>query len=208
MSQTRLYLIRHGATAHNEMRPVVLQGNGLNGPLSERGQQQAADLGAFFKEREVHAIYASPMLRAQQTAQAVADYHGHDVQTLVAMHEVNVGAWEGMTWAQIMEAEPERYRSFMSDPYFPYLDGESYGDVLNRVFPVLESLYEKHRGESVVVVAHNVVNRVYLSHLLDQNLHRARKIRQMNCCINLIHHDDQPDLIAMNSVFHLREWLR
>jgi len=204
---TTMYLIRHGATAHNVSRPVKLQGNGINGPLNETGQQQAADLGQFFANRPLAAVYASPMLRAQQTAGAIASQRGLEVQAVAPLHEVDVGSWEGMTWPEIMEAEPTAYEKFMTDPNFPYRDGESFADVLARVKEPLNELLTRHVGESFAVVAHNVVNRVYIAELLGRGLENSRKIRQMNCCVNVIRaKDGAAELVTMNSLFHLRDW--
>ena len=103
--------------------------------------------------------------------------------------------------------EPEAYARFMADPAIPYRGGESSADVLRRVEAAFDELWRRHTGEAFVVVAHNVVNRVYLSALTETGLEHSRKIRQTNCCINLISHEgDAPKLITMNSVFHLSEW--
>lgn len=204
---TTLYLIRHGATAQNSHRPVILQGNAINGPLNEIGHRQAREVADFLASRPVAAVYSSPMIRARQTAESVAAPHRLAITPLDRLHEVDVGDWEGKTWTQIMEDDPEYYSHFMSDPAVPYRGGESYVQVLERVRPVFESLLQRHAGETFAVVAHNVVNRVYLASLLGDSLLSSRRIRQMNCCLNLIHAEaGRPELIAMNSVFHLSEW--
>ena len=204
--QTLLYLIRHGATLQNEQRPVVLQGNGINGPLSPRGEQQAKEVGEELKEFPLAAVYSSPMLRARQTAQAIAEHHRLDIETIPDIHEVSVGSWEGKTWTEIMESDREYYDRFMSDPSCPYRDGESFQNVLKRVQPKFAELIERHAGQAIAVVAHNVVNRVYLASLLHGHLERSRKILQSNCCVNLIRHREKPEVVTVNSVLHLTNW--
>jgi probable phosphoglycerate mutase len=67
---------------------------------------------------------------------------------------VDVGGWEGKSWNMIMEENEAAYHAFMNDPGdTPYLNGESYRDVLNRVKPALAQVLEQHRGQSIVVVA-------------------------------------------------------
>lgn len=202
-----MYLIRHGATAQNEQRPVILQGHGINGPLSERGEQQAREVADFMASRPLVAVYASPMLRAQQTAQAIAECHGLPLRTLADLHEVNVGQWEGKSWPEIMHSERDAYDRFVADPTYPYRGGESLQNVLDRVESQFQLLLEQHAGESFAVVAHSIVNRVYLASLLYGNLLRARELKQMNCCVNLIRNrEGQTELITMNNVLHLSQW--
>ena len=69
---THLYLVRHGATDANLQRPHVLQGRGINLSLNELGQRQAAAVGRFLAGLPIQHVYASPMLRAMQTADTKA----------------------------------------------------------------------------------------------------------------------------------------
>lgn len=96
-------------------------------------------------------------------------------------------------------------RSFFADPATnPHPGGESYSDVLNRAEPTLKQLAERHQGENIVVVAHNMLNRVILTPLLGLSLRMARQVKQANCCINVIEWTtDRAELITLNSVLHL-----
>lgn len=204
---TQLFLVRHGATEANERRPYVLQGRGINFSLSETGRVQARAVGRFLAKFNVKAVYASPLLRAQETATEIARSYGFPVRTLETIHEVDVGQWEGKSWDMIREENADAYRVFMDDPgETPYLGGESYRDVLNRVKPVIDSVIEKHRGQSIVVVAHNVVNRAYLADVMGLDLRRAKDIQQSNCCVNIIHFaHGKAELMTLNAHFHLFE---
>ncbi len=207
---TYLYLIRHGATSANEQRPYVLQGQGVNHGLSETGQRQASQLGEFLADRTIDHIYSSPMIRAVETASAVARHHDLEVTTIDEILEVNVGDWETLNWDEVMRDYPDEYHQFMDNPAENgYVGGESYGDVFRRCEPVLNRLLDQHRGETVVVVAHNVVNRVLLAPLLGIELRRAKDVRQSNAGINVIkHRGSETNLITLNSVFHLDDELK
>jgi len=204
-TETILYLVRHGATAHNEQRPVILQGNGVDGPLSENGQCQAAAVAGFLARFPLARVYASPMRRARETAEHIAGRHDLQVETIDQVHEVDVGEWEGRTWSEIMAADQPYYDRFMENAAdVPYLGGETYRDVLARVQPALERVLERHAGESIAVVAHNVVNRVFLGSLLGLDLSQSRQIRQTNCCVNVVRRKDgKTELVTLNLEFHL-----
>lgn len=203
--ETVLYLVRHGATAANERVPFILQGSGIDLPLSPRGERQAQALGRFFSQRAISRVYSSTMLRARQTAGAIAGALGRDAQTLEDLQECHVGRWEGMDWGRIQQEYPEAHRRFSENPeQHPYLGGESYGDVHRRARPVLERLLQTHAGEQIVVVAHNVVNRVLTAELLGLEIRQAQSLRQGNGCINVIsRRAERTELITYNSLFHL-----
>lgn len=204
---TRLFLVRHGSTAANERLPFVLQGCEIDGPLTETGQRQAAALGRGLRDFELHAIYSSPLLRARQTAAAIAAGRDLDVVSLHDLRECSVGRWEGMAWDVIKAEQPEAHERFFADPVnTPHPGGESYGDVYRRCVPAIQQILERHPGQNVVVVAHNMLNRVYLAEHVGIELKHARKLRQANCCINLLHHRaGKTELVTLNSVLHLDE---
>src|SRR5690606_25442002 len=140
------------ATNANEQRPYILQGDGIDLPLSPTGERQAAALGQFFREFPLNHVYCSTLRRAAQTAEAIAAPHGIAVESISGLSECNVGQWEGMDWETIRTRFPEECARFHEDPsVHPYLGGESYADVLRRAQGVLGELLERHRGQSVVV---------------------------------------------------------
>ncbi len=207
---TTLYLVRHGATDANLRRPYVLQGRSIDLPLNETGRRQAQCVRRLFERSAVAAVYSSPMRRARETASAIAEPHRLDVATSEGLIEVDIGRWEGMDWGRIEGQYPREYADFQRDPsQFPYLGGESYGDVSRRAFPAIVDLLERHAGQSVVVVAHNVVNRVCTAMLLGLPLSRAKEVQQSNCGVNVIRRNNgRTDLVTLNSVFHIEDELR
>ena len=207
MSETLLFLIRHGATPANELRPYILQGKGIDLPLSPNGERQVAEVAAFLKSQPLRHVYCSPLVRARQTAEAIAAPHQLPIQLLPGIIECHVGLFEGLDWGTIHERHPQEAANFLDDPAtHPYLDGESYADVYRRVAPVFDELLRKHRGEAIAVVAHNIVNRVYLAGAMGLELRLARDLKQHNACVNLITHSDLgTHVVTMNSAFHLTQ---
>jgi len=204
---TRLYLVRHGSTEANERRPFVLQGSEIDGPLTETGQRQAAQLAEFLTEVKFEAIYASPLRRAWQTAGRCAESRSLPIVPVEALQECRVGRWQGLSWDQIKERDPATCERFLANPARePHPEGESYHDLLGRVAPALDQILAAHSGQNILVVAHNMVNRAYLAPLLGIDLCHARRIRQSNCCINIIHRSHEfTDVLTVNSVWHLAD---
>lgn len=203
--RTTLYLIRHGATASNEQTPPILQGSGVDSPLSELGQKQAEATGKLLTSLKLDAVRSSPMARAISTAKAIAAPHDLPVSTVENLHEIDVGDWEGLDWGTISEQTPDAYRQFMEDSgTHGYLGGESYQDVLDRVLPPIERLIKEFEGRTIAVVAHKAVNRSLLASLLGLEMRRAKDLPQDNCCVNrIVARNGELKLDTMNSALHL-----
>ena len=206
MSATQLLLVRHGTTDANVRVPYTLQGSSIDLPLNDNGRRQAQQVAEFLASFPVKQVYSSPLQRAHETARSIAERHRLSVAQIAEITECHVGVWEGKDWDTIAREDPEAYRLFHDDPAtHPYLGGESYSDVLRRVWPAFETLLQRHVGETIVVVAHNIVNRALCAHLMGLELRKAKGLAQDNCCVNIIQHaTGKSTLVTMNSVFHLR----
>lgn len=205
--KSTLYLVRHGATAANELVPYVLQGSAVDNPLSPTGERQAAAVGQLLAAVPLAAVYCSRMARAAQTARAIAAPHGIEPTPLDAIQEIDVGRWEGLSWNQIREKHREAHDAFLASPgTAAYLGGESYANVLTRAEPIFTALLRRHVGDRIAVVAHNVVNRAYLSHLLGLDINLAKNVEQTNTCVNVIEYDaakDRATVVTLNANFHV-----
>jgi broad specificity phosphatase PhoE len=203
---TIMYLLRHGATAANLSRPSVLQGRKQNPPLAALGIRQAELTRDYLAIRPIEACYCSPLRRAVETATIIASAHDLVPQPLEALTECDVGAWEGLDWQTIRRNDPEAYRRYMANPaQHGYPRGESFDEVFQRAAPVLEALLERHAGESILVVAHHVVNRTYLASLLGMTPAQGRQVSLDNCGISVIVREgEQTRVGTLNAAFHLQ----
>ena len=204
--RTILYLLRHGATEANLARPARLQGRRLDSPLARLGVRQAEATRDFLAIRPVDHCYSSPLLRAMQTAAIVAAPHGLSAQPLEALTECDVGRWEGLDWQTIRNRDPEAYQQYMSDPgRFGYPGGESFADVYARVSEALENVLAVHAGQSILVVAHHVVNRTYLAGLLGLRMEQARQVTLDNCGISVVVREGEETTVGtLNAALHLQ----
>ena len=200
-----MYLVRHGATLNNVADPPKLQGRRTDLGLSPEGLRQAELTAQLLADRPLAAVFSSPLRRARETAERIAAPHGLDVTPVEELTEVDVGDWEEMSWERIEQDYPDEHHRFMTDPAtHGYLGGEDLSQVLDRVAPAMERLLAGSLGREIVVVGHNVVNRVYLASLLALPIAKARGIYQDNCGVNVIRHRrGRTKTLTTNAAFHL-----
>ncbi len=204
--RTLVYLLRHGATVANVARPYRLQGRRQNLPLAPLGVRQAERTRDFLAIRPIDCFYTSPLQRAVQTAQIIADPHGLQPAVHDGLTECDIGAWEGLDWEAIRQSDPDYYKRFLKNPAkYGYPQGESFADVFDRTARAMDELLEKHAGQAILVVAHHVVNRTYLASLLGLSVDQARQVKLDNCGISIIERDgDATAVTTLNAAFHLQ----
>jgi len=204
--RTILYLLRHGATEANLAKPAILQGRRLDPPLAKLGVRQAEATRDFLAIRPIDHCYSSPMRRAMQTAAIVAAPHALAPEPVDALAECDVGRWEGLDWQTIRQNDRDAYERYMIDPgRFGYPGGESFADVYERAARAMEEVLTTHAGQSILVVAHHVVNRTYLAGLLGLAMDQARHVTLDNCGISVVVCEGEDTLVGtLNAAFHLQ----
>jgi broad specificity phosphatase PhoE len=203
---TRIVLVRHGQTAWN--RVVRFRGQ-ADLPLDELGLAQAEATGRYIVERwPVEAVYASPLQRAMQTAEAIAEVHALRVQSLEGLLDINFGAWQGRSPDEVAQHYPDLLQAWWETPHtvrFP--DGESLDVVRSRVVAGLSRVIACHQGHTVALVGHAVVNRVLLCAVLELGNEHFWRIRQDTCAVNVFEADEESDytVTVLNDTSHLQE---
>jgi alpha-ribazole phosphatase len=158
---TRLVLMRHVAT--DESCRARVHG-ALDAPLSVTGRRAAEHLAAWLAEVPFQAVYASPLRRALETAEALAKLHGLRPVVHEDLREIEFGELEGSRYEDVEASRPELFRSWMRQPTrtrFP--GGESFVELRARVLPAAESIRSRHAGATIAVVAHGGVTRTILA---------------------------------------------
>lgn len=155
-----MYLARHGET-----EGMAEQRYGDFG-LSERGREQAARLAKRLSTVPLTHIYSSPMVRARQTAQAIAQGHGLPVVVLDGLGEVDIGALNGLTRPEAMERYPWFFEQSRVRPTldFRWPDGETTAQAFDRARRTWEALWERHReqDDALLVVSHTYYLNLFL----------------------------------------------
>jgi probable phosphoglycerate mutase len=148
--RTLVYLVRHGKTPLNESG--VLQGL-LDPPLDEAGHQQARRLAAALGPQMPRAVVASPLLRATQTAQPIADGAGLKVATDERLLDRDYGQWTGTDREKVIAQWGSVDNAAGVEPP---------GAVRDRAVRGLTDIGQRSRGGTAVVISHDAVNRQVL----------------------------------------------
>jgi 2,3-bisphosphoglycerate-dependent phosphoglycerate mutase len=184
--ETRILLIRHGETAWNAERR--LQGH-LDIALNLEGQRQAALLGNALAGERIDAIISSDLLRARQTAEAVARVHGLPLQIDRALRERCYGGFEGLLYAEIAQRFPREFAAWQARDIDAVLPlganrGETFRQFHTRVTTAMLRWAEAHPGKTLALVAHGGVLECAYRTALDMPLETPRDFKVHNASVN------------------------
>jgi 2,3-bisphosphoglycerate-dependent phosphoglycerate mutase len=194
-----LYCIRHGETVSNAARRIQGQSES---PLSPLGHRQCQAIAAALRELPIDKIYSSPLRRALDSAQCIADALGLSVEIEAKLMEINAGIFQGLTWDEIDEKHPADAKKWKShDPDFRIPNGESRRDLLQRAREAFFHIRECG-GQHVVVVAHGGLLSAALKALLEIPAQRNPFALQ-NGSISRVQWRDEVKLLSLNETAHL-----
>ena len=205
-----LVLTRHGLTPRSD--PEQHLGQHIDMGLSEAGREQAAALAARIAAERFDRIASSPLLRARETAAAVAD--GRPVELDPRLMEMDYGSWEGLTYAEIEATDAAYRRRWEADPAgLPCPEGESGDDVARRAGSFLEDQlrWAADAGPDPVVlaVAHSTFNRILLCVAMQVPVREyRRRFTQAQVNISALRYPDgagigRARLLVLNDLGHV-----
>ena len=162
---TQFLLLRHGQTELSVERRYSGRGNPA---LTELGRRQADAAAQFIGEKGgVAAVITSPLQRAYDTAEAAAKALGLDVSVDADLIETDFGGWEGLTFSEAAERDPELHRRWLRKTSVAPPDGESFDAAAERVGRARARIISEHPGETVLVVSHVTPIKTLLRMALD-----------------------------------------
>lgn len=200
--QDLIYLLRHGAVATASPRRFLGR---TDLPLTTEGRRQALVAAERLQTIAWTRVLASPLQRAVQTAALVSGRGEEAVERVAAFSELDLGAWEGCTVAEVQARFPGGYEARGRDlAHFRPPGGESFEDVANRAYPALLTVAGQSPGP-LLIVAHAGVNRTLLSRLTGRPLQRLLEIPQHYCAVNILrtHADGGLEVVACNQILSL-----
>ncbi len=166
---TQLYFIRHGEV--EEKYHKVFGGSRIDMGLSPLGLRQGEAVAAWLKDTKLDALYASPMLRVQQTMAPLAAQRGLQPVSMPGLREIDFGDWTGSRWDEV--------QTNFNASAFDWLEiienngianGESIDSLMSRVRECLLQIIHAHPHQHVAVFCHGGIIRVMIALLLEMPL--------------------------------------
>lgn len=146
---TTVHLVRHGEV---ENPKGVIYGRLPGYNLSERGERQARQSAERLATADLAAIWASPLERAQQTAQAIAEPHGLEIVTDDRLLESET-TLEGLGRDVLHFFRTPKQWWHFRNPMKPSW-GESFTSIRERMLDVVREAMAQAEGREVVLVSH------------------------------------------------------
>jgi probable phosphomutase (TIGR03848 family) len=199
---TEFLLIRHAT--NDWVKTGRLAGWTPGVHLSEDGRTQAAALGEHLSKAGLAAIYASPLERTTETAQAIAvHYPGLNVQPLEAVGEMRYGEWQGEKLSRLRRQKLwETVQVYPSRAHFP--GGEAIRQAQARAVDALESLVARHANQRVAVVSHSDIIKLIVAHYLGAHLDFYQRIEISPASLSIIHlGSGRPYIMRVNDTGYL-----
>ena len=162
---TRMLLLRHGQTELSVERRYSGRGNP---PLTEYGRAQAgAAAQRIAAKGSIAAVVSSPLGRARETADAAARALGLPVTVHEGLTETDFGKWEGLTFGEAAQRDPDLHRRWLSDTSVRPPEGESFDEVKVRIEATRDDLNAAYAGSNILVVTHVTPIKLLLQLALD-----------------------------------------
>lgn len=165
--ETLVFIVRHGVTDWHMERKVL---GHRDIPLNAAGMGQARAVADALRHVALNDIVASPLLRAVQTAETLAETMGGSVTRDPRLSDFRVGRWEGMSYDDVAALpDYQKLRAAPLEGAFP--SGETLAAIRDRAVGAMEqSLRDAPTGERLAIVTHAGVARVILAHYLGLDL--------------------------------------
>jgi phosphoserine phosphatase len=166
--------------------------------LTEEGRGTAQLVGTALEGLTFDAIYSSPLQRAQQTAQVIHSClpNSPTPQVHDKLMEIDLPLWAGMFRQDVKDKFPDDYRTWQEHPDQFSMTIPSEEGVAIAYFPVLsifesakqfwQEILPRHDGKTILIVAHNGINRALLGTAIGIAPAYYHSIQQSNCGVSVL----------------------
>lgn len=186
---TYIYLIRHCEAMGNHKR--LFQGS-TDCDISEIGAVQLKYLKERFMDLKLDAVYSSPLLRAQKTAEAVSYGKGLEIITRKNLAELHGGVVEGKPFQEAFNAIPGLADAWNNHPQdFAPEGGEAMRDAYVRIYDEIMALVHANRDKTIAAATHGGVLRCLTCRILYNDITRLKDVPwHENTAVTLLKIDD------------------
>ncbi|HEU4605439.1 MAG TPA: histidine phosphatase family protein [Nitrososphaera sp.] len=183
--------MRHGQADNNVSRTLV--GRHIESHLTSQGRQQVADAAKQLKTIPIDKVYASPVIRAMETAQIVCETLGMDYEVDERLYEIELGKLVGMNYEEVTTKYGDLFLRFYAehDPVLDSFGVEPFAAVKQRVKSLLDHALEKHEDSNVLMVTHLDPIKAALSTMLDLKPEALYRWHIRNASLTVLKHESR-----------------
>jgi probable phosphomutase (TIGR03848 family) len=204
---TQLLLIRHAVNDYVKTGKLAGWIPGVH--LNDEGKAQADALGKRLADAPIKQIYASPLERTMETAQAIQQYQPNlSIIVNDEIGEVRYGDWEGMSIATLRSRKMwQVVQEYPSRAYFP--NGETMRGAQTRIVNALEGIVTSHPNATIAIVSHADLIKMAVAHFLGIHLDNFQRIEISPASITtLMLGHSRPYVGTVNDIAHVLDLKR
>jgi probable phosphoglycerate mutase len=193
----RLLLIRHGQTTWNVEHRLPGQLPGIE--LTDSGREQAKHLAEALAMFPLSAIISSPLARAIETAEYLAQGRDLTIQLEPDLMDIDLGHWSGQDRDELSKSDPA-WKAFVRDPTVAPEDVETFPELEQRVVTAVERWLQKDStGPYPAFVTHADVIKLLITHYMGVEAERARSLLIDNASVSVVEleADHRPQVLAI-----------
>jgi len=198
-----IYLVRHGETNWNRLK--MWQGNS-DIPLNEFGCRQAEATAKVFENCVIDAVYSSPLSRAYETAEIIANSLNLELTVIDNLREGKIELWNGKKTEEVLSKFKNEFEKWQTDPYAEINGLESLAEVQLRAVKTFKKIVTRHREDSnIVIVTHALWLKTLICWLLKMPVTENKRFKIDNASINKVMFDGKEFyLVSLNETWHLK----
>lgn len=193
---TTLLLIRHATNDYVKAGRLAGRTPGVH--INADGQREAEALAKRTAHLALEAIYSSPLERALDTANAVAQCQKLPVEIVPGLMETDAGEWTGRKIDELKETDT--WKAIQSKPIGVKLPGgESIDEVQTRMVAAIETLRQKHPDGLIAIVSHADPLKSVIAHYLNWDLNHFQRIAINPASVTVLHlNENHATLVRLN----------
>ncbi|MGD1918709.1 MAG: histidine phosphatase family protein [Pleurocapsa sp.] len=210
---TRVIIVRHGQSTYNAQK--IIQGRCDESVLTDKGIADAQQVGQALNKLQIDAFYCSPLQRAKQTAETIwaGLENPPQLQSTDKLMEIDLPLWEKLKKDEVMTRFTDEYRQWKENPHefkMTLPDGTDHypvGSLYKQAQGFWQDTIPQHEGETILITAHNGINRCLIMSAIGMSSDRYHSIQQSNCCISILNFTgnfgEPVQLESLNQTSHL-----
>ena len=196
-----IIFLRHGQAKNNTDR--VLAGRTPGVPLTDKGLEQAKNTAKFLADMNISTIYSSPIERAQNTAEIVAQHNMLDVVVDERLIELDMGKFTGMPYDEVFSNHGNVFMKFYNDELEIAHNGiETFSEVKRRVLSMVDHVVKHHPDKNVVLVTHMDPIKAMLSEVVTLSPRNLYELIIANASLNIFREFEGRFAVSGLNVMH------